>query len=744
MADGRRLRELVLVGGGHTHVQILRAFAMRPPPDVRTTVVLDRPIAVYSGMVPGFVAGQYVAAELEIDVVPLARRAGARVILAAATGVVPPERRILLAGRPAIAYDLASFDIGSTVAGLDVPGVREHALATRPIGRFVESVDELAARAAASGETFRTVVVGGGAAGVELAFTFDARLERAGTGRRLTLLEDSERVLAGFAPSLERRALAEARRRGIEVATGRRVVEVAADAVVLEGGERLPAAAVLWAAGAAGTDLFRDSGLPVDERGFVWTRPSLQIDGHDDLFAVGDCGTQRAHPGTPKAGVYAVRQGPYLERNLRARLAGRKLVPYRPQRQFLTLLNLGDGQALGSKWSVSFGGPAAMRLKDRIDRRFMRRFQVLAGDGRLTEAFARLPAMGDGEEMLCGGCAAKLGQGSLERVLARLGPPAPDPQVALGIEAADDVAAVNLPGGRVVVSSLDAFRAFTDDPHLVGRVAAVNAASDLWAKGVAPRFAHALVALPEDADRARREEILYQVLAGARAAFDGEETTLLGGHTTTAPGLLVGFHLEGVAEFASDLMTLAALAPGCALVLTKPLGTGVLFHADMQGRARGPWIESAIASMLASNAAAARLARAAGAAAATDVTGFGLAGHLGRMAAKSGVTAVVDVDRLPALPGALELLAQGLRSTFHEENARARRGIRVEPAAAVHPRLELLFDPQTSGGLVLGVPPDRAERLLASLAEAGYPAATVIGTTEARTPQATPLVARAG
>ena len=124
MPENKPQREIVLVGGGHSHVQVLRHFAMSPPPEARLTVVLDQPVAVYSGMVPGFVAGQYAAHELEIDVVPLARRAAARVVLSPATGVDPAERRVHVAGRPSIRYDVASFDIGSTVHGLDLPGIR--------------------------------------------------------------------------------------------------------------------------------------------------------------------------------------------------------------------------------------------------------------------------------------------------------------------------------------------------------------------------------------------------------------------------------------------------------------------------------------------------------------------------------------------------------------------------------------------------------------------------------------------
>src|SRR5262245_54075004 len=133
--------DLVLVGGGHTHIQVLKSWAMARVAGVRLTVVVDQPVAIYSGMVPGFVAGQYRREALEIDVWRLARGAAKRGIAARAVGVVARERRIALEGRPALRYDTASFDIGSTIGGLELPGVREHALATRPIARFVAHVD---------------------------------------------------------------------------------------------------------------------------------------------------------------------------------------------------------------------------------------------------------------------------------------------------------------------------------------------------------------------------------------------------------------------------------------------------------------------------------------------------------------------------------------------------------------------------------------------------------------------------
>ncbi|HEX4952147.1 MAG TPA: selenide, water dikinase SelD [Thermoanaerobaculia bacterium] len=715
--------DLVLVGGGHSHIQVLRRWAMEPVPGVRLTLVVDQPVAVYSGMVPGFVAGQYSAEQLEIDVRPLAMRAGARTIVAAMTGLDADARRLHLAGRPALPYDTASFDVGSTVAGLELPGVAEHALATRPIGRFVRRLDAALARLA-DRPAPRIVVVGAGAGGTELAFALDARLRRqAGREPRVLLLETGPSILPGYAPAGIRKVEAAAARRGIAIRCGTKVASVTAEAVLLEGGERLPADLVVWVAGAASLPIFAGSGLDLDPQGFVRVGPTLQSPGRPEVFAVGDCASWTAGRPLPKAGVYAVRQGPVLAENLRARLTGFALRPYRPQRDFLSLLNLGDGTAIGGKWGRAVEGPWVFRLKDAIDLRFMRRFQVLDAEGEVTAEFAgaTMPA----GEMLCGGCAAKVGESSLTRALSRL-EVVHDPAVVMGLAVPDDAAAVESPRGDVVTVTVDSFRAFADDPFLVGNVAAVNAASDLWAKGVAPRFALAQVNVAErDPDRA--EETLYQVMAGARAAFDPEGITLVGGHTTIGPELTVGFALFGFAPSEQSLLRISGLVTGDLLVLTKALGTGVLLQGDMRGLARGTWVETAVASMRRSNAAASKVVIRLGSRAATDVTGFGLAGHLGEMLRASGVSARLELGAVPLLPGVASLLARGLRSTAHPENVKARRAIRVAPEARERPELDALFDPQTSGGLLFGVAPERAEEAVASLRAGGDGAAAVIG-----------------
>jgi selenide,water dikinase len=363
--------DLVLVGGGHTHVQVLRSWIADPVAGVRLTIVVDRPEAVYSGMVPGFVAGDYAAHELAIDVVALAQRAQARVVLAAAVSIDAESHRIEVDGRPPLAYDVASLDVGATVRGLDLPGVREHALATRPIARLVA---QLGARITALPERPRVVIVGGGAAGVELAYTLDARLRATGRAPETLLVTQAATLLEDYGRRMQKLAQRELAARAIAVRAGECVAAVRADGLDLAS-ESIAADLVVWATGAAPLPFPCGPDLPLDEHGFVRVERTLQVVQIPDLFAVGDCASLGFAPWVRKAGVYAVREGPVLDANLRARLSGGSLRAYHPQRDFLTLLNLGGGKAIAAKWGWAFRGRSAFRLKDWIDRRFVERFR---------------------------------------------------------------------------------------------------------------------------------------------------------------------------------------------------------------------------------------------------------------------------------------------------------------------------------------------------------------------------------
>ena len=709
-------RDLVLVGAGHAHVQVLRRWRMAPLTGVRLTLIVDRPEAVYSGMVPGFVAGDYPASSLEIDAVPLARRAGARVVLAAATGIDPAGKRIALAGRPDLPYDVASLDVGATVRGLDLPGVNRFAVPTRPIRTFVDRIDAVCARLGRDPAVRpRVVIVGGGAAGVELAFTLQARLRTAGVQPAVTVLTNDAALLPGYPARVAERVRRLLAARGITLRTRARIAAVAADGIVLDG-DRVAADAVVWATGAAPLAMFAGTALPLDADGFVRVGPTLQVEGYDDLFAAGDCAALAWAPWVRKAGVYAVREGPILDANLRARLQGGRLRRYRPQRRTLALLHLGDRRALASKGPFTAVGGWVWHWKDRIDRRFVRRFQVDAAGSPMST-----------DPMQCGGCAAKVGPTPLFEALARLPAAADDASVLVGLQTPDDAATVRFGSGVTLLVTIDAFRAFTDDPWLVGRVAAINAVSDVFAKGGRPRHALALVTVPFAEPRGGAET-LFQVLAGIRAGLDPLGVTLVGGHSTVGPELFVGLSILGEAE--AEVLPMRGAQVGDALVLTKPLGTGVVLAADSLGRATGRWWLATTASMLRANAAAAALARTHAAHACTDVSGFGFAGHAQNLLRGSGLSATVWLDAVPSLPGATRLLAAAVRSTFHDQNALLRSAIVVETVRRDDPRIDLLFDPQTSGGLLVALDPKAADEYVRALHAAGDAASATVGVVE--------------
>ena len=315
------------------------------------------------------------------------------------------------------------------------------------------------------------------------------------------------------------------------------VVRVDAYGVRLADGRVLPASLVVWATGAAGPDLLARSGLPVDERGFLRVGDDLRCVEFPEIFAAGDCATLASYPELPKAGVYAVRQGPVLAANLRAVARGRRTRRFRPQRDFLALLNTGDGRAILSRGSLALRNRLAWRLKDYIDRRFIRLYERPP----LTERETMARPM-----IACGGCAAKVGADVLSRVLARLELPRAE-GVIVGLQEPDDAAVFAHPPGTLAVATTDAFPPFSDDLYLVGQVAANNAASDLYAMGAEGAAAVAFVCLPRD-DDGLAEQQLEHFLRGALAQLQQLGIPLVGGHTIAGEQTIVGFSMHGWVE----------------------------------------------------------------------------------------------------------------------------------------------------------------------------------------------------
>jgi selenide, water dikinase len=374
--------DIVLVGGGHAHVHVLRAFALRPEPGVRLTLIARELVTLYSAMLPGVVAGLYAPEQAYIDLIRLAAATGSRLIHAEAVGLDRAHKRVLLAGRLPISYDLVSIDVGITPALTPIAGAGEHAIAVKPIGRFMSKFEALLARWRSSDGPQRIGVIGGGAGGVELLLAVRARLlsdfdlsGRSAAAPSFALVTSGEilethnrRVRHAF-----RRLL---RSRGIELHEHRRALAVTAGAIEIEGGSAVTADAVLVATDAVAPGWFAQTGLLLAPGGFIAVDNSLQTLNDLDVFAAGDCAALIATP-REKAGVFAVRSGPPLAANLRRRACGRPPTAWRPQRRHLTLISTGERHAVASRAWFKAEGAWVWRLKDFIDRRWMRMYQDL-------------------------------------------------------------------------------------------------------------------------------------------------------------------------------------------------------------------------------------------------------------------------------------------------------------------------------------------------------------------------------
>lgn len=713
-------QDIVLIGGGHAHALVLRMWGMAPLAGARLTVINPGPVAPYTGMLPGAIAGHYRRDQMMIDLVRLARFAGARVILDRATGLDRDTRQVVLQSGRRLRYDVASVDIGIASDLPEVPGHAEHGAAAKPLGAYAARWEAFVAHA---GQSPALTIIGAGVGGVELALASAHRLRALGKTAQITLLERGAQPLQGVARGTRATLLQALRDHGVTLLTGVSVARVLPDAVDLTDGTRLASDFTLSVAGARPQDWLASTGLTLND-GFIAIGPTLQSS-DPVIFAAGDC-AQMTHAPRPKAGVFAVRQAPVLFHNLRAAVSGGSLHSYRPQRDYLKLISVGGQTAVADKLGLRSGGPWLWRLKDRIDQKFMAKFADYPAmpAPALPTPHATGMALAMGTKPMCGGCGAKVGAGALSAALTAV----PQPRREDVLSGRGDDAAILRMGGQMQVLTTDHLRAFTHDPFLMAQLTAIHALGDVWAMGADPQAVLAQITLPRLSDTLQAD-MLAEVMRGAASVFASAGADVVGGHSSVGDELTIGFTVTGLTQSPQHK---SGAAPGDAIVLTKPLGTGVILAAEMArhrpdvaatgGLMMGEIWADCIASMARPLGPAARILRAR-ATAMTDVTGFGLAGHLWEMLEPKGLGADLSLSSLPILPGALALAAEGVASTLMPAN-RAAMDWRVEGGSG--PARDLMFDPQTCGGLLATLPAAWLRPMLVDLARAGL-SATLIG-----------------
>ena len=719
--------DVYFVGGGHTHAIVLRKIGMAGlPAGVRLTLITNLVDTPYSGMLPCHISGLYDFDQSHIDLRPLTRFANCRLIMDEVVNIDADQKIIRCRHHLPMAYDVLSIDIGSTPGTLSVPGADKYAIPAKPVPNLLRAWHQYLQNL---GQSATIGIVGGGVGGVELALNMQVRLQQSvGSAIDIHLFHRGSRLATGRNRSTQRQLTKIFRDRNIHTHLSESVcaIEPAASAaqaaqVRCESGLTVTCDRVFWVTNASAADWIAHTGLTTDKDGFLLVKDTLQTLSHPNVFAVGDIATMVNHP-RPKAGVFAVRQGPPLYKNLQRYLAGRSLKPFKPQRKFLNIIDLGNGSAIASRGGWSAESVWFRRWKHHIDGNFMAlfdRFPTMDADRRAPNA-PKEPAH-------CAGCGSKVSSSVLSQALSRARADLPEMDrwpnpVKVGLDSPDDAAVVALPAGTLSVQTVDQFRAIVDDPYIFAQICVNHCLSDLFAMGATPQTVLALATLPYGTD-AIQTETLYQLMAGTYRALAPTQTWLVGGHTTEGSELTLGFACNGWVS-SQQILTKQNLRPGLGLILTKALGTGVLFAADMQRAAKGRWIEAAVTSMVQSNQRAAKCLQNHDVVACTDITGFGLLGHLYEMLSP-GLAIDLTLDALPILPGVHACFEAGYLSSLHKRNQQVEHHVHnPQPQQSNYP---LLFDPQTSGGLLGAVPKARVSDCLEALQQQGYIHSRYIG-----------------
>ena len=516
-------------------------------------------------------------------------------------------------------------------------------------------------------------------------------------------------------------------RAGCTVRCGHSVSRMESKRLHLDNGEAHEFDACFLVTAVAPPAWLKRTGLALDDAGFIAVEPTLQSPSHPNIFAAGDVATIVGSP-RPKAGVYAVRAGPVLADNIRRFVAGRRTRPWKPQKRALAILGTADGSSVGIRASHASHSPAWWWLKKWIDRRWMAKYTDL--EMAPPPAPAALAGLGKGldtsdpafEAMRCLGCGAKTGHetlaaamGEAAEIAVELGA---DPRLMPPDGLNEDSAILPVPESGEMVQSVDVISEIVSDPFQLGRIAAVHAMSDIYAANAVPVWAMAAVTLATARADLQQTQLAH-LMAGGLVALSEAGAQLVGGHTGESDALGIGYSVTGWREGPPGVVS-AEDEP--VLILTKPLGTGVIMAGHMQLAARGEWMTGAAEMMARGNGfAAATLAP--HRPVMTDVTGFGLARHAMNLAERCGMPGVeIDIAALPLLDGAMAMLEAGHRSTLHPQN---RAAVRIDGAETLAPIADILFDPQTSGGLLAAIPRADASELVKDFHQSGQPASII-------------------
>ncbi|GAB4009781.1 MAG: selenide, water dikinase SelD [Bdellovibrio sp.] len=652
---------------------------MRPLSNVKMILISDQDAAPYSGMLPGYMMGKYPLEKIHFNLWKLTSQAGILFIRDRIKRIDKKNKLIFFESeRSPLFYDVLSINIGITPKEI-IADSKSNIIPLKPISSMVTKW-ELALEQLKNSDRLKLAVVGGGPAGIETASALATRIKELSKNHEITLFHQGT-VLGHDLPQKAQSIIsASLLSQGIHFELNAKVHKIENGKCFYHDRQSDSFDLIFLATPAQAPAIFKNSHLTTNPEGFLSVNKFLQSVDDPSIFAAGDCIDFTEHS-LPKAGVFAVRQGMILSHNVRQFAQGKenpRLLPFVPQKKFLKLIHISPKKILASRGMLNSASSLFWPWKKMIDLRFMHKFGTLP----LT-----MSEMERNHEFVntCGGCGAKISNSLLSEVIGLL-------KLTYSNElptTIEDCYPVNSNDSNQLIS-VDGLRAFIQDPFIYGKISTLHALSDLWVSGVRPHTLVVSVGLAHRQDSLQRN-FLIQVMSGILSVCQEHQIKLANAHTFENAEDHLSLTVLGAPE--GKLIRKGHIRSDQIILMSKKLGTGIALNALMKADIEFYHVKDVIDIMFTPNSLteSERLHVSAG----TDITGFGLIGHLLEMLAGSHLGIKLDSKSIPYFDFTEILLERGHRSFLIDENKKAFM-TRINGFAP-----DILFDPQTNGPLVI-------------------------------------------
>ncbi len=664
--------------------------------NTRITLINPQVEQLYSSMIPGLISKRFSFEESCIDLMKLTHNSECRFFKDKLISLEPEKKIIECEIRGQINYDILSISTGSETKTIPNLGNINFSY-LKPFNLFISAFEAWVKTLEPDHLGIKLGIVGGGIAAIEVIIAIKKRVETElklignSSKPEVFLLTKDKVPFITLSPQMRGHCLKVLNKKGIKIIPNFLAKELDKTGPVSYDGISFKLDFCVLATGPSAQSWIKNSGLTLCENGFISVKNDLTCEDFENIFVTGDIAFLPSHPNLSKSGVVAVRQGAILVKNIQKRLESKELTSFKPQRFWLSLVGLENNKAIASYGKFAVKSSFFWHLKNFIDLKFINKFK----------SFKKMNTFPSNSEKSieierCGGCGSKVGANILRKILNEFERDEKFPNID---EMDEDAGVTYSYANQLNLHTIDGFRQLIDEPYNMGLITSHHSISDITAMGGTPKTALAMVGIPINEEKLVKND-LRLALRGILTGLKSHSVNLIGGHTNESESISLALAITGTVQ-EDEIIKKNTIQPGDRIILTQPIGAGVIFAGLMAGLTKGRWVEEVMSEINREKVGLIKAIKET-ANACTDVTGFGLAGHLYEMTKNSEFGININLHKLQFFEGAEELSLKKVRSSLFSENANVEH--QIDANIINDPRYDLCFDPQTAGGLLLSIP----------------------------------------